>query len=294
LHPIGHAMAIGGVGLLGTQYEAPRRAIQSAKQRMPSFLKNRFSRMKSQDSSCSTEDSSDWCTPVESANSKRQLKAALQQALKRRQELEKRRQNSTVQFFNADENNNEDDDNTYEKDVQENLELIRQLHYQLEQWKKALQIEEELYGFYYCSPTSDSLVRAQSHNRIGYLHQQLRNYSTSHDHYMASLQCFECKIRPTYRYHADMGEAWNALAGLAVAEDKYDFAMDLLQQKAEPHFRHHGQLKMQQDDASEEQPHPEILKCLHNQVQLLQYMNQHETAQEIKEEVEHLSKVFSS
>lgn len=31
LHPIGHAMAIGGVGVLGTEFERPRKAAQRAK-----------------------------------------------------------------------------------------------------------------------------------------------------------------------------------------------------------------------------------------------------------------------
>jgi hypothetical protein len=28
LHPVGHAMAIGGVGILGTEFEAPKRALE--------------------------------------------------------------------------------------------------------------------------------------------------------------------------------------------------------------------------------------------------------------------------
>lgn len=34
LHPIGHAMALGGVGVLSTEYEAPKRALESAKSRL--------------------------------------------------------------------------------------------------------------------------------------------------------------------------------------------------------------------------------------------------------------------
>jgi len=34
LHPIGHAMALGGVGVLSTEYEAPKRAMRSAKSRL--------------------------------------------------------------------------------------------------------------------------------------------------------------------------------------------------------------------------------------------------------------------
>ena len=34
LHPIGHAMALGGVGVLSTEYEAPKRALESAKNRL--------------------------------------------------------------------------------------------------------------------------------------------------------------------------------------------------------------------------------------------------------------------
>jgi len=34
LHPLGHAMALGGVGILGTEYEAPRKAMNSAKERL--------------------------------------------------------------------------------------------------------------------------------------------------------------------------------------------------------------------------------------------------------------------
>ena len=34
LHPIGHAMALGGVGVLSTEYEAPKRALASAKSRL--------------------------------------------------------------------------------------------------------------------------------------------------------------------------------------------------------------------------------------------------------------------
>lgn len=33
LHPVGHALAIGGVGVLGTEFEAPKRMISSAKER---------------------------------------------------------------------------------------------------------------------------------------------------------------------------------------------------------------------------------------------------------------------
>jgi hypothetical protein len=31
LHPVGHAMTLGGVGVLGTEFEGPRRAFQAAK-----------------------------------------------------------------------------------------------------------------------------------------------------------------------------------------------------------------------------------------------------------------------
>lgn len=34
LHPVGHAMAIGGVSVLGTQFEAPRKVMNSAKERL--------------------------------------------------------------------------------------------------------------------------------------------------------------------------------------------------------------------------------------------------------------------
>ena len=34
LHPIGHAMALGGVGVLSTEYEAPKRALESVKSRL--------------------------------------------------------------------------------------------------------------------------------------------------------------------------------------------------------------------------------------------------------------------
>ena len=33
LHPLGHAMAFGGVGVLGTEFEGPKRALQAAKDR---------------------------------------------------------------------------------------------------------------------------------------------------------------------------------------------------------------------------------------------------------------------
>ena len=42
LHPIGHAMAIGGVGVLGTQYEQPRRLANRASSSF-SNLANRVS-----------------------------------------------------------------------------------------------------------------------------------------------------------------------------------------------------------------------------------------------------------
>jgi hypothetical protein len=32
LHPVGHAMAIGGLGVLGTEFEAPKKVFQKAKQ----------------------------------------------------------------------------------------------------------------------------------------------------------------------------------------------------------------------------------------------------------------------
>ena len=34
LHPVGHAMALGGMGILGTEYEAPRKVMNSAKERL--------------------------------------------------------------------------------------------------------------------------------------------------------------------------------------------------------------------------------------------------------------------
>ena len=37
LHPIGHAMAIGGVGVLGTEFEQPRKAAQRAKDMAGNF-----------------------------------------------------------------------------------------------------------------------------------------------------------------------------------------------------------------------------------------------------------------
>ena len=40
LHPVGHAMALGGVGILGTEYEAPRKAMNSAKERLSETRQN--------------------------------------------------------------------------------------------------------------------------------------------------------------------------------------------------------------------------------------------------------------
>jgi len=312
LHPLGQAMAIGGAGLL--KYEGSKRVIQSTKSYMPSFLRNRFGHSESQEVSSSYEDvntmptaCSDWCTPGDSAAAKVKLESVLQQALARRQHLEIKKKNAatTVAFINTNNGSSNSEDtigNKYERDLKECLELTRQLYYQLEQWRKALQVEEELYQSYYAaSSTSNHLVRAQSHNRIGFFHQKLKNFAESHAYFTASLQCFERKIYPTYQYHADIGEAWKFLAGLAVSETRYDVALERLQQKAEPHYRYHGQLKEQEVDTTVEeeqkpmqQPHPELLTCLQNQVRLLQTMNQQDEVARIEDEIEQLSKVLSS
>ena len=34
LHPVGHAMALGGVGLLSTEFEAPKKVLESTKKRI--------------------------------------------------------------------------------------------------------------------------------------------------------------------------------------------------------------------------------------------------------------------
>lgn len=34
LHPVGHAMALGGVGLLSTEFEAPKKVLESTKERL--------------------------------------------------------------------------------------------------------------------------------------------------------------------------------------------------------------------------------------------------------------------
>ena len=34
LHPVGHAMALGGVGLLSTEFEAPKKVLESTKKRL--------------------------------------------------------------------------------------------------------------------------------------------------------------------------------------------------------------------------------------------------------------------
>eukprot|EP00957_Ditylum_brightwellii_P139615 10641023-Ditylum_brightwellii.AAC.1 len=44
LHPIGHAMAIGGVGVLGTEFELPRKAVSSAKRRWDQKRGNKIER----------------------------------------------------------------------------------------------------------------------------------------------------------------------------------------------------------------------------------------------------------
>ena len=34
LHPVGHAMALGGVGLLSTEFEAPKKVLESTKKKL--------------------------------------------------------------------------------------------------------------------------------------------------------------------------------------------------------------------------------------------------------------------
>lgn len=52
LHPVGHAMAIGGVGVLGTEFEAPKRAIKAATERFQR-------KSKSSDEPCSEKEVDD-------------------------------------------------------------------------------------------------------------------------------------------------------------------------------------------------------------------------------------------
>ncbi|KAL7559905.1 hypothetical protein ACA910_007273 [Epithemia clementina (nom. ined.)] len=58
LHPVGHALAIGGVGVLSTEFEGPRRAVESAKQRLQfkSNTSNKTSDDKTTDSSTAMTD----------------------------------------------------------------------------------------------------------------------------------------------------------------------------------------------------------------------------------------------
>jgi len=56
LHPVGHAMALGGMGILGTEYEAPRKVMNSAKERLSetrqSWNEKKMLRKASAESNC--------------------------------------------------------------------------------------------------------------------------------------------------------------------------------------------------------------------------------------------------
>ena len=54
LHPVGHAMALGGVGLLGTEFQAPKKAME--------YTKRRFSWRRKD--SATTESTSSWESPM--------------------------------------------------------------------------------------------------------------------------------------------------------------------------------------------------------------------------------------
>lgn len=62
LHPVGHAMALGGVGVLGMEFEAPRKVMDSAKGRLSeSRRKWGERRLSRREASCVSEPDEGGC-----------------------------------------------------------------------------------------------------------------------------------------------------------------------------------------------------------------------------------------
>lgn len=168
-----------------------------------------------------------------------------------------------------------DDPGLSNEDIKRSLENLRDCFEALEYWEESLHVEQELESY-----AGTSLELSESIFRQGKLCMRMGDPIHASEKYQRALDRF--RIEHGEIYHADVGNVLVAIAGVHYHRENPDECMQVLEE-AEQHFRKHG-LSQSDTYELEQDPHPDLVKCLDNQGMIFRFREDFNSALEKFEE----------